>query len=103
VKTKLDEFGNKITILDEKVDSVQSFTNDLHNNSSTSIVAISGGQIKTKCCTFESMLQAWQSYCKENNTRFVPKSEFKLNGWVRDTTKAHKQYINNKPSTINKE
>jgi hypothetical protein len=79
VKTKLDEFGNKITILDEKVDSVQSFTNDLHNNSSTSIVAISGGQIKTKCCTFESMLQAWQS----NKTTLLSKSEFKLNGWVK--------------------
>jgi predicted nucleic acid-binding Zn-ribbon protein len=59
VNTKLDEFSNKITVLDEKAVSVQSFTNDLCNNSSTSNVAISGGHIKTKHCTFKSMLQAW--------------------------------------------
>jgi hypothetical protein len=46
VNTKLDEFSNKITVLDEKVDSVQSFTNDFRNNSSTSNVAITGGHIK---------------------------------------------------------
>jgi len=33
------------------------------------------------------MLQAWLSYCKENNTTIVLKSESKLNGWVRDTPK----------------
>jgi hypothetical protein len=33
LEQKLDEFSNKIVVLDEKVDSVQSFTNDLHNNS----------------------------------------------------------------------
>ncbi len=49
------------------------------------------------------MLQAWQFYYKENNTTLVPKSEFKLNGWVRDTRKANKQYINNEQSTMNKE
>jgi uncharacterized coiled-coil DUF342 family protein len=40
VYTKLDEFSNKITLLDEKVDSMQSFTNNLHNNSSNSNIAI---------------------------------------------------------------
>jgi hypothetical protein len=53
---------------------VHSFTNDLHNNSSTSNIAILGGHTKAKWCTFESILQAWQSYCKENNTTFVLKS-----------------------------
>jgi hypothetical protein len=49
------------------------------------------------------MLQAWQSICKENNTTHVPKSQFKLNGWVRDIRKACKQYINDKPFTMKKE
>ena len=35
VNTKLDSFSDKIQVLDEKIDSVQSFTNDLQNNSST--------------------------------------------------------------------
>jgi hypothetical protein len=34
-------------------------------------------------------LQAWQSYCDKNNTTLVPKSEFKLNGWVKDTRKEY--------------
>jgi hypothetical protein len=33
----------------------------------------------------------------------IPKAETKLSGWVRDTQKAYKQYINNKPSTMTKE
>jgi hypothetical protein len=49
--------------------------------------------ILIKTCIF--MLQAWKSYCKEHNTTLVLKSEFKLYGWVRDTKKAYKQYINN--------
>jgi phage-related minor tail protein len=46
--TKVDELTNKITLLDGKVDSVHSFTNDLHNNSSTSNIAILGGHTKAK-------------------------------------------------------
>jgi hypothetical protein len=103
VNTKIVELTNKITVIDEKVDCVPSTTNDLCNNSSTSNVSVSDGHIKEKRCSFESMLQAWQNYCNENNTTSVSKSEFKLNGWVRDTRKAYKQYINNKPSTVNKE
>jgi hypothetical protein len=49
------------------------------------------------------MLQAWQSYCKENNTTHVTKSEFKLNGWVRDIRRAYRQYMNNKPLAMNKQ
>ena len=49
------------------------------------------------------MLQTWQSYCKDNNTTIIPKTETKLSGWARDTRKAYKQYINNKPSTMTKE
>jgi hypothetical protein len=41
----LDEFSNKIIVLDEKVDSVQSFTNDLQINSN---IAVSGGHLKAK-------------------------------------------------------
>jgi hypothetical protein len=33
----------------------------------------------------------------------IPKAETKLSGWVRDTRKAYKQYINNEPSTMTKE
>jgi peptidoglycan hydrolase CwlO-like protein len=55
VNTKLDEISDKIKVLDEKVDSVQSFTYDLQNNSSTSNIAVSGGHIQAKLCTFESM------------------------------------------------
>jgi hypothetical protein len=54
----IDKLSNKITVLDEKKDSVQSFTTDLHNNSSTSNLAISGGHVKAIQCTFESMIQA---------------------------------------------
>jgi hypothetical protein len=61
VNTIVDELPNKITLLDEKVDSMHAFTNDLHKNSSTSNIAISGGHIKAKQYTFESMIQAWQS------------------------------------------
>jgi hypothetical protein len=49
------------------------------------------------------MLQTWQSYCKDNNMTIIPKAETKLSGWVRDTQKAYKQYINNEPSTMTKE
>jgi len=49
------------------------------------------------------MLQTWQSYCKDNNTTIIPKTETILSGWVRDTRKAYKQYINNEPSTMTKE
>jgi peptidoglycan hydrolase CwlO-like protein len=60
LNTKVDKLSNKITVLDEKVDSVQSFTNDLHNKSSTTNLAISGGHVKAKQCTFESMLQTYK-------------------------------------------
>jgi hypothetical protein len=49
------------------------------------------------------MLQTWQSYCKENNMTIIPKAETNLSGWVRDTRKAYKQYVNNEPSTMTKE
>jgi uncharacterized coiled-coil DUF342 family protein len=35
VRTQLEEFNNKITILNEKVDSILSIANDLHTTSST--------------------------------------------------------------------
>ncbi len=57
---------------------------------------------KTKWFPFESMLQTWQSYCKDNNMTIIPKAETNLSGWVRDTRKAYKQYINNEPSTMTK-
>jgi hypothetical protein len=40
---------------------------------------------------------------QRQNTKIIPKTETKLSGWVRDTQKAYKQYINNKPSTMIKE
>ncbi len=73
VNTKLERFNNKITILDEKVDSILSIANDLHTPSPTIDVAV------------QSMLESWQSYCKDNNTTIIPKIETKLSGWVRDT------------------
>jgi hypothetical protein len=33
----------------------------------------------------------------------IPKAETKFSGWVHDTQKAYKQYINNEPSTMTKE
>jgi archaellum component FlaC len=48
LNTKVDKITNRVTVLDENVVSVHSFTNDLFNNSSTSNIAISGGHIKTK-------------------------------------------------------
>jgi hypothetical protein len=103
VNTKLERFNNKITILDEKVDSILSIANDLHTPSPTINVAVQENPVKTKWFPFESMLESWQSYCKDNNTTIIPKTETKLSGWVRDTWKAYKQYINNEPSTMTKE
>jgi len=103
VNTKLEEFNNKITNLDEKVDSILSIANDLHTTSPTINDAAPDTPAKTKQFPFELMLQTWQSYCKDNNMTIIPKAETKLSGWVRDTQKAYKQYINNKPSTMTKE
>jgi hypothetical protein len=36
-----------------------------------------------------------------NAKKFAPKTEFKLYGWVRETRKAYKQYVNNKSSIMN--
>jgi hypothetical protein len=74
----------------------------LHTTSPTINVAAPENLVKTKWFPFESMLQTWQSYCKDNNTTTIPKSETKLSRWVRDTWKAYKQYINNEPSTMTK-
>jgi len=102
VNTKLEEFSNKITILIEKVDSIISIANYLYTTSPTINVAVPENPV-SKQFPFESMLQTWQSYCKENNTTIIPKTDTKLSGWVRDTRKAYKQYINNEPSTMTKE
>jgi len=103
VNSKLEEFNNKITNLDEKVDSILSIANDLHTTSPTINVAAPDTPAKKKRFSFESMLQTWQSYCKDNNMKIIPKAETKLSGWVQDTQKAYKQYINNEPSTMTKE
>jgi hypothetical protein len=78
-------------------------TNDLHTTSPTINVAAPDTPAKKKRFSFESILHTWQSYCKDNNTTIIPKAETKLSGWVRDTRKAYKQYINNGPSTMTKE
>jgi len=103
VHTQLEEFNNKITNLDEKVDSILSIANDLHTTSPTINVAAPDTPAKKKRFSFESMLQTWQSYCKDNNMTIIPKAKTKLSGWVGDTQKAYKQYINNEPSTMTKE
>jgi hypothetical protein len=82
VNTKLEEFDNKFTNLDEKVDSILSIANDLHTTSPSINVAPPDTPKKTKRFPFESMLQIWQSYCKDNNTTIIPKAETKLSGWV---------------------
>jgi oligoendopeptidase F len=82
VHTQLEEFNNKITNLDEKVDSILSIANDLHTTSPTINDAAPDTPAKTKQFPFESMLQTWQSYCKDNNTTIIPKAETKLSGWV---------------------
>jgi hypothetical protein len=103
VNTKLEEFNNKFTILNEKVDSILSIANDFHTTSPTINVAVPENPAKTKWFPFESMLQTWQSYCKDNNMTIIPNTETKLSGWVQDTWKAYKQYINNELSTMTKE
>jgi len=65
VHTQLEEFNNKITNLNEKVDSILSIANDLHTNSPTINVAVPENPVKTKCFPFASMLETWQSYCKD--------------------------------------
>ena len=101
--TKLEEFNSKIENLDEKVESILSIVNNLQTTSPTVNDAAPDTPKKTKRFPFESMLQTWQSYCKENNTTIIPKAETKLSGWVRDTRRACKQYVNNEPSTMTKE
>jgi regulator of replication initiation timing len=85
VHTQLEEFNNKFTILNEKVDSILSIANELHTTSPTIHDAAPDTPKMTKRFPFESMLQTWQSYCKDNNTTIIPKAETKLSGWVRDT------------------
>ena len=82
VHTQLEEFNNKITILNEKVDSILSIAIDLHTTSPTVNVAAPDTPKKTKRFPFETMLQTWQSYCKDNNTTIIPKAETKLSSWV---------------------
>jgi hypothetical protein len=48
VHTQLEEFNNKITILNEKVDSILSIANDLHTTSPTVNVAAPDTPKKTK-------------------------------------------------------
>jgi hypothetical protein len=103
VNTKLEEFNNKITILNNKVDSILSTANDLHTTSPTINDAAPDTPAKTKQFPFDLMPQTWLFYCKDNNMTIIPKAETKLSGWVRDTWKAYKQYINNEPSTMTKE
>jgi len=46
--TKIEEFSNKITMLNEKVDSILSIANDLHTTSPTINVAAPENLVKTK-------------------------------------------------------
>jgi hypothetical protein len=73
VHTQLEEFNNKFTILNEKVDSILLIANDLRTTSPTINVAAPENPFKTKRFPFESMLQTWQSYCKDNNMTSFPK------------------------------
>jgi prefoldin subunit 5 len=82
---RYNDLNNKITNLDEKVESILSIVNNLHTTSPTINDAAPDTPKKTKRFPFESMLQTWQSYCKDNNTTIIPKAETKLSGWVRDT------------------
>ncbi len=62
VHTQLEEFNNKFTILNEKVDSILSIANELHTTSPTIHDAAPDTPKMTKRFPFESMLQTWQSY-----------------------------------------
>jgi hypothetical protein len=92
VETKVGGISKNITVVVEKVNSVHSFTDQYQINLSTG-----------KRATFKSMLQAWQTYTKDNNTAQIPKSEVKLNTWARDMRKAYRDYKNNKKSTMTKQ
>jgi type IV secretory pathway VirJ component len=82
---------------------VTTATMKVDKDPSTSNVAISAGPINTKQVTFKSMLDNWLAYTKKHNTTQIPKSEGKLYAWARDTRKAHRAYMNNKPSSMNKQ
>jgi len=103
INDRYTDLNNKITNLNEKVESIISIVNNLHTTSPTVNDAAPDTPKKTKRFPFETMLQTWQSYCKDNNTTIIPKAETKLSGWVRDTRRAYKQYVNNEPSTMTKE
>ena len=79
---RYNDLNNKITNLDEKVESILSIVNNLQTTSPTVNDAAPDTPKKTKRFPFESMLQTWQSYCKDNNTTIIPKAETKLSSWV---------------------
>jgi hypothetical protein len=87
-----------IAVLEDKIETVQS-SKELRNSN----VAVKCGHCKAKGCTFNLMLQTQRSYCEENHTSAMPKSELNFNGWVRDTRNAYKQFINEEPPRIIKE
>jgi hypothetical protein len=80
INDRYNDLNNKFAILNEKVESILSVVNNLHTTSPTVNDAAPDTPKKTKQFPFESMLQTWQSYCKENNTTIIPKAETKLSG-----------------------
>jgi isocitrate/isopropylmalate dehydrogenase len=49
------------------------------------------------------MLQRWKRYCNDNDATVIPKLEFKLSNWEKDTRNAYKKYTNKLTTTMTEE
>ena len=99
VTTRFDQLDSKVSALENKIESLE--TSIDHPVSQDEHGVSTGMGIKR--ASFDFMLDSWINYCKRNKTNVVPKAETKLNGWVRDTRKAYRNFLNNEPCTMTAE
>jgi hypothetical protein len=99
VTTRFDQLVSKVAALENKIESLE--TSIDHPVSQDEHGVSTGMGIKR--ASFDFMLDSWINYCKRNKTNVVPKAETKLNGWVRDTRKAYRNFLNNEPCTMTAE
>jgi hypothetical protein len=96
VKMHFDQLDSKVVALENKIECLEASMDHPVNKDEKDVSTGLG----IKRATFDFMLESWINYCKRNNTTVIPKSETKLNGWVRDTRKAYKKFLNNQPCTM---
>jgi hypothetical protein len=58
---------------------------------------------KRQRLTFEEMVEQWIGYCRENETKTIPKAEGKLSRWVHNQKKAWKKLLTKQKTTMTTE